>query len=223
MAENTKMNLKQAFHYQNKLREWLQEATQMLSFPQNLVTNKRKLLFSKVDNTLQDKEEDGPGKLIMLQDETPEQCMDFAIFLLDEIKEITRAIRKTKDYRAYGEEDHVDDAVYINKLRRGIMSVITDKILSVRDEQHVRVHGGTGYRFNAEGNEVSFRCDLIETSTVNYDRQKMISLLSTLQSKADKVTNYVEKAMITCEVDYDPPIDESLDFHDALQTFLTME
>ena len=41
-------------------------------------------------------------------------------------------------------------------------------------------NGGTGYRFNTDGNQVSYRCDVKKVTTINYDRNKVRNHLAAL-------------------------------------------
>lgn len=223
LTDDSKINLKQAFHYENKLKQWLNTALEILGYPHNIMTVKKTLFYSKADSSLQDETQDEDASNTTLfaiyKDETPDQYLDFTLFLVDEIKKLTKAIRNSKDYRAYDAELHVDDAVYVNKLRRNIISTM-NTMLNYRDETKTMPRMGIGYRLNANGEETIFHCDMAVDSKVNYDRQKLVEQLTALRKTADKDTQYVEKTLITCTVEYVPPIDESLDVHDALQAFL---
>ena len=52
----------------------------------------------------------------------------------------------------------------------------------LRSSEQTISNGGTGYRFNAEGNQISYRCDVRRVTTINYDR-KVIRAADLLDSR----------------------------------------
>ena len=81
-------------------------------------------------------------------------------------------------------------------------------------------NGGTGYRFNAEGNQVSYRCDVKKVTTINYDRNKVRSHVAALNRKSDAISVELDRSMVNSVVDYDAPFDVNDSFADVFESFL---
>jgi hypothetical protein len=73
-----------------------------------------------------------------------------------------------------------------------------------------------GYKFNAEGNQVSYRCDLKKVTTINFDRNKVRSYTAFLNRKADQISAELDKCMVNTEVSYEPPFDVNDTFAEVL-------
>jgi hypothetical protein len=43
----------------------------------------------------------------------------------------------------------------------------------IRATEAVISNGGVGYRFNADGNQVPYKCDLKRVTKINFDRNKI--------------------------------------------------
>ena len=81
-------------------------------------------------------------------------------------------------------------------------------------------NGGTGYRFNAEGNQVTYRCDVKQVTTINYDRKVIRAELARLNRKADEISTRLDLCLVTTAVDYQPPFDVNSSFSEAFEGFL---
>ena len=57
-------------------------------------------------------------------------------------------------------------------LRHKVMAEAQDETVFIAPEteyyEQTISNGGTGYRFNAEGNQISYRCDVRRVTTINY-------------------------------------------------------
>lgn len=75
----------------------------------------------------------------------------------------------------------------------------------LRSSEQTISNGGTGYRFNAEGNQISYRCDVRRVTTINYDRKVIRSALGKLNQQADETSAKIDLCIVTSKVDYVPP------------------
>ena len=60
------------------------------------------------------------------------------------------------------------------------LSRLLGRMSDLRGSEVVIPNGGTGYRFNTDGNQVSYRCDVKKVTTINYDRNKVRNHLAAL-------------------------------------------
>ena len=83
----------------------------------------------------------------------------------------------------------------------------------------IRDSGGTGYRFNAEGNQISYRCDVRRVTTINYDRKVIRAALGKLNQRADETSAKIDLCLVTSKVDYAPPFDVNASFAEAFEIY----
>ena len=90
----------------------------------------------------------------------------------------------------------------------------------MRNSEQTIPNGGTGYRFNAEGNQISYRCDVKRVTTINYDRNVIRRELSKLNKSSDETSAKLDLCLVTSTVDYEPPFDVNDSFADAFERFM---
>ena len=207
------MNLKEAFRFQNKLQTLLDEAQAILGVDANVTRVENTYLRHKVMPEAEDE-----TVLVTPETEYYEQITDIARFLLYLLEEKTRlyaAIRKAKDSL----DLDMDSEVSLNAARQSIARTF-ERMNDLRNSEQILSNGGTGYRFNAEGNQVSYRCDVKQVTTINYDRKVIRAALSALNRKADETSTRLDLCLVTSTVDYAPPFDVNASFAEAFETFL---
>ena len=193
------MNLKEAFRYQNKLQALLDEAQGILDCDSN-VTNvantylRHKVMAEAEDETILD----------LPQTEYAQQITDiarFMLYLLEEKGRLFAAIRKAKDAL----DMDMDSEVSLNAARQSIARTFK-RMNDLRSSEQLLSGGGTGYRFNAEGNQISYCCDVKRVTTINYDRKVIHAALSKLNRQADETSNRLDLCLVTSKVDYTVPL-----------------
>ncbi len=207
------MNLKEAFRYQNKLQSLLEEAQNILDCDSNVtkVANtylRHKVMAEAEDETVMD----------VPQTEYYEQITDiarFMLYLLEEKSRLFAAIRKAKDAL----DMDMDSEVSLNTARQSVARTFK-RMNDLRSSEQMLSGGGTGYRFNAEGNQISYCCDVKRVTTINYDRKVIRSALTKLNQQADETSNRIDLCLVTSKVDYAPPFDVNASFAEAFETYL---
>ena len=207
------MNLKEAFRYQNKLQSLLEEAQNILDCDSNVtkVANtylRHKVMAEAEDETVMD----------VPQTEYYEQITDiarFMLYLLEEKSRLFVAIRKAKDAL----DMDMDSEVSLNTARQSVARTFK-RMNDLRSSEQMLSGGGTGYRFNAEGNQISYCCDVKRVTTINYDRKVIRSALTRLNQQADETSNRIDLCLVTSKVDYAPPFDVNASFAEAFETYL---
>ena len=207
------MNLKEAFRYQNKLQSLLEEAQNILDCDSNVtkVANtylRHKVMAEAEDETVMD----------VPQTEYYEQITDiarFMLYLLEEKSRLFVAIRKAKDAL----DMDMDSEVSLNTARQSVARTFK-RMNDLRSSEQMLSGGGPGYRFNAEGNQISYCCDVKRVTTINYDRKVIRSALTKLNQQADETSNRIDLCLVTSKVDYAPPFDVNASFAEAFETYL---
>lgn len=207
------MNLKEAFRFQNKLSALMNEAQGILGYHGNIV---------KVENTyLRKKVFDGAENEIVVDVPTTEfadQITDivrFLIYLLDQCEVLSKAIRVAKNAQPID----MDSEVGLNVKRQAIATVL--KTMSRVGNSEVLINnGGTGYRFNQEGNQVAYRCDVKRVTTINFDRKVVRNLAAEMNRKADAVSAALDRCTVNSEVDYEAPFDVNDSFAEIFGVYV---
>lgn len=198
------MNLKEAFRYQNKLQSFMDVAQEILDRDSNVTKVENTHLRHKVMAEAED-------ETIVITPDTEyyEQITgiaQFLLYLLGEKEALFAAIRKAKDAL----DIDMDSEVSLNAARQSI----------ARTFKQIIPNGGTGYRFNAEGNQISYRCDVKRVTTINYDRNVIRRELGKLNRASDEISAKLDLCLVTSTVDYEPPFDVNDSFADAFERFM---
>ena len=204
------MNLKEAFRYQNKLQRLMAEAEGILMRDINVTKVENTALRHKVNPEAEDE-----TTLEMPETEYADQITEVAVFLmflLGERERLSSAIRTAKQ----GMDMDFDGEVSLNAKRQEIAGIFRH-MGEIRSSENLYPGAGVGYKFNAEGNQVSYRCDLKKVTTINFDRNKVRSYTSFLCTKADQVSAELDKCMVNTEVSYQAPFDVNDTFAEILQ------
>ena len=203
------MNLKESFRYQNKLQWLMTEAEEILRRDRNVVKVEQTALLHKVNPDAVDETTMEPADTVYA-----DQITDIAVllmFLLGERERLSRAIREAKKAM----DMDFDGEVSLNTRRQELASIFRNMV-QLRSSETVISGGGVGYKFNAEGNQVSYRCDLKTVTTINFDRSKIRSYAAALSRKADEISADLDKRMVNTEVSYEPPFDVNDTFAEVL-------
>ena len=207
------MNLKEAFRYQNKLQSFLDEAQSILDRDANITKVENTYLRRKVMAEVEDE-----TVAAVPETEYYEQITDIARFLLhllDEKETLSAAIRTAKDAL----DMDMDSEVSLNAARQSVARTFK-RMNDLRSSEQLLSGGGTGYRFNAEGNQIAYRCDVKRVTTINYDRRVIHAALGKLNRQADETSNRIDLCLVTSRVDYAVPFDVNASFAEAFETYL---
>ena len=207
------MNLKEAFRYQNKLQSFLDEAQSILDRDANITKVENTYLRRKVMAEAEDE-----TVAAVPETEYYEQITDIARFLLhllDEKETLSAAIRTAKDAL----DIDMDSEVSLNAARQSVARTFR-RMNDLRCSEQTIPNGGSGYRFNAEGNQISYCCDVKRVTTINYDRKVIHAALGKLNRQADETSNRLDLCLVTSKVDYTVPFDVNASFAEAFETYL---
>ena len=88
--------------------------------------------------------------------------------LLEEREKLCRAIHTAKNSL----DLDMDSEVGLNRQRQDLAEVFRHMAM-LRNSEKTIAGGGSGFRFNGEGNQVSYRCDATQVTTIDFDRNKI--------------------------------------------------
>lgn len=206
------MNLKEAFRYQNKLQALMEEAQDILSRDSNITKVKNTYLHKKVMSEAENETTvDLPGT------EYAEQITEiagFLLYLLHQREVLAKEIRAAKNQLPID----MDSEVSLNSKRQSIAHTF-QHMANLRSSEVLVPHGGTGYRFNADGNQVSYKCDVARVTAINFDRCIVRKYLAQMNRKSDAVSAELDRCLVNTEVDFAPPFDVNDSFADVFGAY----
>ena len=208
------MNLKEAFRFQNKLQSMMGEAESILGSTANITKVQNTYLRKKVMPEAENETTiDAPAT------EYSEQITlvaEFLLHLLSEREKLSVAIFQTKT--GLNLPAGLDGEVSLNSKRQEVAGLFR-RMAGLRSSEVLIPNGGTGYRFNNEGNQVSYRCDVKRVTTINFDRNKVRKMCSDLNKKADEVSVALDSVLVNTQVEYTVPFDVNDTFAEAFEAF----
>lgn len=198
--EGSKMNLKEAFRFQNKLQTLTTEALCVLGDQSNVVTvestfMRKKVMAEAEDETVLVKTDSEFGGRIT-------ELLSFVMYLQGEREKLSKAIRQAKAALSID----MDSEVSLNAKRQELVKTLR-RMDDIRSSEMVVANGGTGYRFNAEGNQVSYRCDVKKVTTIDFDRKVVRRYIKELEQKIDSVSAEIDRCLVNSAVEYTVPFD----------------
>lgn len=206
------MNLKEAFRYQNKLQSLMDEAQAILDSDANITRVENTHLRHKVMAEAEDETVLTPPETEYYEQIT--EVARFLLYLLEEKARLSAAIRRAKDAL----DIDMDSEVGLNALRQSIARSFRH-MNDLRSSEQTVPNAGVGYRFNAEGNQITYRCDLRRVTTINFNRNVIRAGLEQLSRASDAASAKLDLCLVTSTVDYAPPFDVNLSFAAAFEAF----
>ena len=208
------MNLKEAFRFQNKLQSMMDEAQSILGSTANITKVQNTYLRKKVMPEAENETTiDAPAT------EYSEQITlvaEFLLHLLSEREKLSVAIFQAK--AGLNLPAGLDGEVSLNNKRQEVAGLFR-RMAGLRSSEVLIPNGGTGYRFNNEGNQVSYRCDVKRVTTINFDRNKIRKLCGDLSKKSDEVSAALDSVLVNTQVEYTVPFDVNDTFAEAFEAF----
>lgn len=189
------MILKEAFRYQNYLTSLFVQATGYLSREDFITTTIQKHNRTKVNPDAQDEDIVVPKTFTV--DYKPNNLIDFVVKLIDEKQKLSNAIAEAKKSL----DIDVDAAMSMNKTKQDFISVLR-RMASIKSSESDKE--GTSYKFNNDGDQVSYRYPVKEIKTIDYDRNVVKGLISKYKKETDEVSTERDRIDIITEVDYTP-------------------
>ena len=208
------MNLKEAFRFQNKLQSMMDEAQSILGSTANITKVQNTYLRKKVMPEAENETTiDAPAT------EYSEQITlvaEFLLHLLSEREKLSVAIFQAK--AGLNLPAGLDGEVSLNSKRQEVAGLFR-RMAGLRSSEVLIPNGGTGYRFNNEGNQVSYRCDVKRVTTINFDRNKIRKMCGDLSKKSDEVSAALDSVLVNTRVEYTVPFNVNDTFAEAFEAF----
>lgn len=201
------MILKDAYRYQKCLSTMIGQAETLLLNNSFVTSTTQKHNRKKANSEAEDEiiEVDKP-----ITDFT---AMDVINFIADAIKEkqkISDAIVAAKR----NTEIDIDSSISLNKIKQEYIGYL--RRLAAMDSSEKKTYG-TDYKFDVDGKQTSYRYEVIETTTIDFDRNDVRGLAKKLQKESDEISSKLDLIELTTDVEFIP----KWDVNDTLEEIIT--
>lgn len=201
------MILKDAYRYQKCLSTMIGQAETLLLNNSFVTSTTQKHNRKKANSEAEDEiiEVDKP-----ITDFT---AMDVINFIADAIKEkqkISDAIVAAKR----NTDIDIDSSISLNKIKQEYIGYL--RRLAVMDSSERKTYG-TDYKFDVDGKQTSYRYEVIETTTIDFDRNDVRGLAKKLQKECDNISSKLDLIELTTDVEFTP----KWDVNDTLEEIIT--
>ncbi len=204
------MNLKDSFRYQNFLDKLMKSASESIKNANHGLKVTKIHHRKKVNPAVEDLSE----KVQLEQNFYPnDDVVAFMAGLVEEKRKLTEAITRAKA----GLKFDIDAAIETNKFRQNLAGSVRSMLRFTKSQYKDK---GMGYKFNNEGNQVTYYYEIDVISEEAYDKTVSRKIMRNMIDLADRVSGEIDAAMITALVDYSAPFDVNGSFEDAMEEFL---
>lgn len=198
------VTLKKSFEIQNYLTQLLNSALNILSYNDNITTTKQNHLRTKSYKDAVNEE------ITVKKDlEIPysvNQLIAFIDVLVSEMDKLSVAINKGKCH----DGKYFDAMIAMNNKKR---SVLRRYEVMAQLKPTETVVKGIGEKFNEAGEQVTYKYDIEQVTTIDYDRNEIKKKVLKLRKELEETSDAIDAMQLSVMVDYEPifEIGESLE------------
>lgn len=201
------MNLKEAFRYQNFLDGLLETTYNYLNNKSFVVSTVETHLKSQVNP-------DAKDEVIVVQkpydvEFTPNDLINFVVKVINEKERLSNIISDAK----MRTEIDIDVAIALNKKKQGFARVL-QSLSNIKSGE--RVKNASDYKFNTDGNQVSYYYKINEVTQIDFDRNDVRGLYKKLLKETDEVSTKLDSILINTELDFNPSWDINDSFEECV-------
>lgn len=202
----------EAYRYQKFLSQMIQSAEYYLYKKEFVTTveqyHERKKSNPDAENETVQKENLTKSSV----DFTANDLLRFIPELLEEKEKLSIAINKAKNTT----EIDIDASLSMNKQKQEFIRVLNDMNSKKSCEKTIT---GKGYKFNVNNEQVPYIYDVVEKTTIDFDRNTVKALIKKYSKETDHVSTMLDRIVLTTQVDFDP----KYDINDTLEELLVRE
>ena len=206
--ESKIMNLKESYRYANYLDTLLNTAYRYLQNKGFVTTTKQNHLRSKANNEATDEVIDVQKPYDV--DFTPNNVIDFVVKVITEKELLADAIAEAKS----GAEINIDNAIAINKKKQGFVGVLNG-LANMKPCEKTTT--GRAYKFNVAGDQVPYSYDVVETTSIDFDRNDVRNLVKKYLKETDDVSAKLDAIEINTIVNHSPLFDVNDAFEEVIK------
>lgn len=213
------MVLKEAFHAQNALNNWISEVQSILSKKKLFTKTVEKHLKSKAYSEAEDETVEAVNMYVQVMPRksngeqlTAQELLDFAMALLSHREALSTVISDVKKNLPID----LDVSVHMADKKR-TMARYLSTITSITSEENTSE--AIGYKMDNEGKQTAYRYPVETVTTINFDRNKFREQQRRLMAEASEISAKVDCLMVTTEVPFESSFDFEGSLNDAVETY----
>lgn len=204
------MYLKDAFRYQNTLSRLTDQTVAFLSKKANITVTKQEHMRKKVNHEAENETVEVERDRGIEPDNNA--VIAFLEYLLGEKVKLSAAISRAKAGCGFD----LDAELSNNKVRQRVAECLNAMARTRAEERTVT---GRGYKFNADGEQVSYTYDVKQVTSIDFDRNTARNGARKHQEEADKISARIDRMMVDVEVGYEPAFAPTDTFEDAIASW----
>ena len=204
------ITLKKSFELQNYLSQLLNNALCVLSLNDNITTTKQKHLRKKSYSEAEDEE-----IIVKKSHDFPFTINDLVKFIDVLIKEIDK-LTKAVNYAKFYDGKNFDAMIAMNNKKRNILRRY-EMMASLKPTESIIK--GQAEKFNEAGEQVTYRYDIEQVTTIDYDRNEIKKKVSQLRKEVDETSDAIDAMQLQSMVDYDPIFEIGDSLEDVVENF----
>lgn len=202
------MNLKESYRYANYLDALLNTAYRYLQNKGFVTTTKQNHLRSKANSEANDEVIDVQKPYDV--DFTPNNVIDLTVKVITEKELLADAIAKAKA----SAEINIDNAIALNKKKQGFVSVLNG-LANIKASEKTTT--GRSYKFNVAGDQVPYSYDVVETTSIDFNRNDVRNLVKKYLKETDEISAKLDSIEINTIVEHSPLFDVNDVFEDVIK------
>ena len=189
------MILKEAYRYQNYLNTLIRDAESYLMKKDFITETKQTHNRNKVnpDSTDETIEVQKPYQVEF----NPMDLVNFIVKAIEEKQKLSDAIVTAKK----SAEIDIDSAIAMNKVKQNYVTILNNMANTKAVE---RTTTGTDYKFNINNEQVSYRYEVQEIVSIDYNRNDVKALAKKFTKETDEISTKLDTIELTTNVDYEP-------------------
>jgi hypothetical protein len=201
------MNLKEAYQYANYLDNLKDTALLYLSDKSFITTTTENHQRSKTNSEATDEVIETPKSSDV--EFTPDEVVDFLTRIFDEKESLAKAIAIAKE----NAEINIDTAISLNKQKQNFVKALNFMANVKSSETQTRA---TDYKFNNDGDQVSYYYPVIKTTVIDYNRNSVRGLARKITKETNEVSSKIDSIEINTTLDFAPKYDITNTFEEAI-------
>lgn len=201
------MNLKEGYRYSNFLESLLVKTIGYLQNERFTTTVTQEHLRNKVNKDAIDEITIAEKPYDMCF--SPNDLINFAVKVLNERENLFNAISLAKR----NAEIDIDNAVSMNKKRQSFIGVLS---IMTALKPGTKTVSGRAYKFDVNGTQCPYVYDIIETTSIDFDRNDVKGLIKKYNKICDDTSNLLDSIEINTYLDFEPTWDIADSFEDIV-------
>ncbi|MBC5688196.1 hypothetical protein H8S37_04510 [Mediterraneibacter sp. NSJ-55] len=192
------MILKEAYRYQNHLKDLFYEANHMLTMSDFITIKKQE--HYRNDANVNAKNDTLIVPKSMDVSYTPSAIIDVVMEIIAEKECLSKAIDDAKKET----EISIDSSISLNKLKQSFIATLQNMYSKKPSEKEIF---GKDYCFNNDGNQIEYVYKIKEIISIDYDRTNVRKLAKKLQRECDEISMKLDQLEVTTEINFTPKFD----------------